>query len=106
MEDDDRGIPAIPPAARDFLDRHRPIGIESNSAGRDNGEIDSGDYNDGADGQRDAEAESMVEAPEVDGNPVVANSSDPEAIAPPARHFAPPARGRRVFLIRRYRQGQ
>ena len=103
--EDDRGIPAIPPAARDFLDRHRPIRIESNSAGRDNGEIDSGDDNDGADGQHDAEGESMVEAPEVDGNPVVDGSAIPEVVPPPAQLFAH-ALGRKVFLIRQSRRGQ
>jgi len=93
--EDEQGIPAIPPAARGFLDRHRPIGM-SNSAERDDGEIDSGDDNDGADGQRDAEGESMVEAPEVDGNPVVADGEVPEVVPPPAQLFAPRPRAKGI----------
>lgn len=98
--EDDRGGPEIPPAARDFLERHRPIGSEFNSAGRDDdrdGEIDNGDDNDDAEGQHDAEGESTVEAPEVGGDPVVADSSDPETIAPPAQHFAPCPRAKGIF---------
>ena len=98
--EDNRGIPEIPPAARNFFDQHRPIGNEFNSAGRDNdrdGEIDNADDNDEAEGRRDAEGDPMVEAPEVDENPGVANSSDPEAIAPPAQHFAHPPEGEGYF---------
>ena len=94
--EDDWGIPEVPPAARDFLDRHRPTGSESNSAGRNNGEIDSGDDNDGADGQRDAEGESMVEAPEVDGDPVVEDIANPEVVPPTAQLFAPRPRAKGI----------
>ena len=49
-----------------------------------------------ADGQRDAEGESMVEAPEVDGDPVVEDIANPEVVPPPAQLFAPRPRAKGI----------
>ena len=85
--EDDQGGNEVPPAARRFLERHRPIGNRLGSAGHDiegDGENDNGDDDDTAEDQRGADGALRVEAPEVDGNPSVMNNADPEVLVPPA----------------------
>ena len=105
-EHGDGEVPEIPPAARTFLERHRPIRSSPSDAGhgmRGDGEDDNGDDGDEAEGQQRVDGESRIEAPEIDGSPNVMDSANPEMLAPPAPHFAR-AQGRKELHIHRYQQ--
>ena len=95
-------IPGVPPAARRFLDRHRPIGISSadRDAERDGEDNDDND-GDRAEDQRETDGE-IVDGEIVDnpldrlrpGDP--GYQADPEALAPPVPHSAPRPRAKGV----------
>ena len=92
-------IPGVPPAARRFLERHRPIRISSADHGAErDGKDDDNKYGDRAEDQREADGE-IVDGEIVD-NPLdrirPGDNADPELLAPPAPHFAPRPRAKGV----------
>ena len=60
----------VPPAARAFLERHRPIGNSS----------DDGDDGDRAEDQHEAGGGSRIEVLEIGGNPSVVDNANPEVL--------------------------
>ena len=94
MEDEEESNPA----ARRFLERHRPVGNALGSTGRDTseGNDDDDDDDNEARDQGEADGELEIEGPGVDGVPVVAVGVDPEGPAPAAQLFSPRPRTKGV----------
>ena len=96
MEDEQEGS-RIPPAARRFLERHRPAQNDLGSAGRDaDGGNDEGSGSDeGAEEPREADGRVEVDAPEINGEPDADGDRDGEVPAVPVPHLAsrPRAKG-------------
>ena len=98
--EDKQGGNEVPPVARRFLERHRPVGNALGSTGRDTSEGNDDDDDDDDDNeardQGEADGELEIEGPGVDGVPVVAVCVNPEVPALPAQLFAPRPRAKGV----------
>ena len=92
---DEQNSGGIPPAARRFLERHRPAGDIPGRADRGiEGDDDHDDDNNEARNQHEAEGELEVEGPEVGGGLDVVVDADPGVPLRPTQHFAPRPRAK------------
>ena len=88
--EDGQGGNEVPPAARIFVERHRPAQNRLSSAGRDTGgDNDEDDDDNEARYQAAADGELQIEGPGVDGVPDVAVGADPGAFASPSQLSVP-----------------
>ena len=97
--EDEQGSSRAPPAARTFLERHRPAASGLDRADRDIGEDqedDDGDADNEFNEQLETDGDLRVEVPEVSGDHNVAINADPEVLVPPAQLFAPRPRAKGV----------
>ena len=95
MEDEQEGngVP-IPPAARRFLERHRPAqdALGGANRGTDEGNDEGDGSDDGAKEPREADGEAEVDEPEISGEP----NADDGVPAVPVPHPAPRPRAKGV----------
>ena len=95
-EQEGSGIP-IPPAARRFLERHRPVQDALGSAGRnaDRGNDEGNGSDGGAEEPREADGRAEVDEPEINGEPNADGSRDGEVPVVPVPHLAPRRRAKK-----------